>query len=115
MLEPSKNHRGCNLPILIDNLKLIDFLANIPAWAEFAQLLFMKKVIFPALPSQLTVVKLAIDPCTPAQYNGLTATAVVDKGKQRAMPAIEDDSNYGQLQSEEEEEAEEGELAAQNF
>ncbi|KAG6886546.1 hypothetical protein C0992_003486 [Termitomyces sp. T32_za158] len=112
---PSKNHREHKPPIFIDNLELINFPADIPAWAEFAQLLFMKEVIFPALTSQLTVVKLTIDPCTPAQYDGLTAMAVVDKGKQRAVPAIEDDSDYGQLQSEEEEEAEEGELPAQHF
>ncbi|KAG6898014.1 hypothetical protein C0992_007010 [Termitomyces sp. T32_za158] len=105
---PSKNHR-------IDNLELVDFPANIPAQAEFAQLLFMKKVIFPALPSQLTVVKLTIDPHILAQYNRLTATAAVDKGKQRAVPAIKDDSDYGQLQSKEEEEAEEGESATQRF
>ncbi|KAG6878364.1 hypothetical protein C0992_008220 [Termitomyces sp. T32_za158] len=114
MPEPLKNHRGCKLPILIDNLELIDFPVNILARAEFAQLLFMKEVIFPALPSQLTVVKLTIDPCTPVQYDGLTAMAAVDKGKQRAVPAIENDSNYGQSQSEEEE-AKEGESAAQHF
>ncbi|KAG6895842.1 hypothetical protein C0992_012140 [Termitomyces sp. T32_za158] len=111
----SKNYRGCKLPILIDNLELIDFPADIPARAEFAQLLFMKEVIFPAPPTQLTVIKLTTDVHTPAQYDGLTATAAVDKGKQRAVPAIEDDSNYGQSQSEEEEEAEERELASQHF
>ncbi|KAG6894084.1 hypothetical protein C0992_007570 [Termitomyces sp. T32_za158] len=113
--EPSKNHRGCKPPILIDNLELVDFPADIPARAELAQLLFMKEVIFPALPSQLTVVKLTTDPCAPAQYNGLMATAAAGKGKQRVVPAIKDDSNYGQLQSKEEEEAEEGELATQHF
>ncbi|KAG6876123.1 hypothetical protein C0992_000857, partial [Termitomyces sp. T32_za158] len=112
---PSKNHRGRKPPILIDNLELVNFPADIPAWAESAQLLFMKEVIFPAPPSQLTVVKLTIDPHTLAQYNGLTAMAAVDKGKQRAVPAIENDSDYGQLQSEEEEEAKAGELAAQHF
>ncbi|KAG6875225.1 hypothetical protein C0992_004689, partial [Termitomyces sp. T32_za158] len=97
------------------NLELVDFPADIPARAEPAQLLFLKEVIFPAPPSQLTVVKLTTDPCTPAQYNGLTATVAAGKGKQRAVPAIEDDSDYGQSQSEEDEEAEEGELAAQRF
>ncbi|KAG6885318.1 hypothetical protein C0992_005211 [Termitomyces sp. T32_za158] len=97
----SKNHRGRKPPILIDNLELIDFPADIPVRAEFAQLLFMKEVIFLAPPSQLTVVKLTIDPCTPAHYNGLTATAAVDKGKQQAVPSIDDDSDYGQLQSKE--------------
>ncbi|KAG6875075.1 hypothetical protein C0992_005304 [Termitomyces sp. T32_za158] len=101
---PSKNHRGRKPPILIDNLELVDFPADIPVWAELAQLLFMKEVIFPALPIQLTVVKLTIDPRTPAQYNGLMATAAAGKGKQR-----------GGSQSKEEEEAEEGELAAQHF
>ncbi|KAG6895127.1 hypothetical protein C0992_003047 [Termitomyces sp. T32_za158] len=68
-----------------------------------------------APPSQLTVVKLTTDPCMPVQYNGLTATAAAGKGKQWAMPTIEDDSDYEQLQSEEEEEAKEGESAAQRF
>ncbi|KAG6874552.1 hypothetical protein C0992_007536 [Termitomyces sp. T32_za158] len=95
VLGPLKNHRGRKPPILIDNLELIDFPVNIPARAEFAQLLFMKEVIFPAPPAQLTVVKLTTDLRTPAQYNGLTATAA--------------------LQSEEVEEAEEGESAAQHF
>ncbi|KAG6871708.1 hypothetical protein C0992_010450, partial [Termitomyces sp. T32_za158] len=112
---PLKNHRGHKPPILIDNLELVDFPADIPARAKPAQLLFLKEVIFPAPPSQLTVVKLTTDPCTPAQYDGLMATAAAGKGKQRAVPAIEDDSDYGQLQSEEEEEAEEGESAAQRF
>ncbi|KAG6894244.1 hypothetical protein C0992_006945, partial [Termitomyces sp. T32_za158] len=112
---PSKNHRGRKPPILIDNLELVDFPVDIPAWAEPAQLLFLKEVIFPAPTSQLTVVKLTTDPRTPAQYDGLTATAAVGKGKQRAVPAIEDDSDYGQSQSEEEEEAKEGESAAQRF
>ncbi|KAG6895583.1 hypothetical protein C0992_000529 [Termitomyces sp. T32_za158] len=95
---PSKNHRGRKPPILIDNLELIDFPADIPAWAEFAQLLSMKEVIFPALP-----------------YDGLVATTAADKGKQRVVPAIEDDSDYEQLQSEEEEEVKKGELATQRF
>ncbi|KAG6886530.1 hypothetical protein C0992_003550 [Termitomyces sp. T32_za158] len=112
---PSKNHRGHKPPILIDNLELVDFPADISVRAESAQLLFMKKVIFPAPPSQLTVVKLTIDPRTPAQYDGLTAMLVVDKGKQQVVPTIEDDSDYGQSQSKEEEEAEEGESAAQRF
>ncbi|KAG6874850.1 hypothetical protein C0992_011421, partial [Termitomyces sp. T32_za158] len=115
VLGPSKNHRGRKPPILIDNLELVNFPADIPAWAEPAQLLFLKEVIFPAPPSQLTVVKLTTDPRTPAQYDGLTATAAMGKGKQRAVPAIEDDSDYGQSQSKEEEEAKEGESAAQRF
>ncbi|KAG6882975.1 hypothetical protein C0992_010073, partial [Termitomyces sp. T32_za158] len=112
---PSKTHRGRKPPILIDNLELVDFPADIPARAEPAQLLFLKEVIFPAPPSQLPVVKLTTDPRTPAQYDGLTATTSAGKGKQRAVPAIEDDSDYGQSQSEEEEEAKEGESAAQRF
>ncbi|KAG6888015.1 hypothetical protein C0992_009875 [Termitomyces sp. T32_za158] len=58
----------------------------------------MKEVTSPALPIQLTVVKLTTDPCTPVQYDGL-----------------KDDSNYKQSQSKEEEEAEEGESATQSF
>ncbi|KAG6875571.1 hypothetical protein C0992_003263 [Termitomyces sp. T32_za158] len=103
VLGPSKYHRGHKLPIFIGNLELINFPADIPARAEFAQLLFMKEVIFPVPPSQLAVVKLTTDPRTPAKYDGLVATEAAGKEKQRA------------LQSEEEEEAEEGELAAQRF
>ncbi|KAG6893809.1 hypothetical protein C0992_008553, partial [Termitomyces sp. T32_za158] len=51
----------------------------------------------------------------PTATDGLTAMAAVDKGKQWAVPAIENDSDYGQLQSKEEEEAKEGESAAQRF
>ncbi|KAG6886489.1 hypothetical protein C0992_003733 [Termitomyces sp. T32_za158] len=112
---PSKNHRGHKPPILIDNLKLIDFPANIPEQAEAAQLLFMKEVVFLALLAQLPVVKLTTDPCTPTQYNRLVATTAVDKGKQRAVPTIDDNSDYRQLHSKEEEEAEEGKIAAQRF
>ncbi|KAG6878159.1 hypothetical protein C0992_008536 [Termitomyces sp. T32_za158] len=77
-----KNHWGCKPPILIDNLELIDFPVNIPEQAETAQLLFMKEVVFQALPAQLTVVKLTTDSCTLVQYDGLVATMAVDKGKQ---------------------------------
>ncbi|KAG6895664.1 hypothetical protein C0992_000112 [Termitomyces sp. T32_za158] len=112
---PSKNHQGHKLPILINNMELIDFPANISEWAEAAQLLFMKAVVFPALLAQLPMVKLTTDLRTPAQYDGLVATAAVNKGKQRAVPTIEDDSNYGQLHSEEEEEAKEGKMATQRF
>ncbi|KAG6875570.1 hypothetical protein C0992_003270 [Termitomyces sp. T32_za158] len=105
---PSGAKKGHKPPILINNLELIDFPANIPEWAEAAQLLFLKEVVFLALPSKLTVVKLTTDPRIPAQYDGLVATVVVDKGKQWAVPTIDDDSDYGQSQSEEEEEAKEG-------
>ncbi|KAG6895649.1 hypothetical protein C0992_000190 [Termitomyces sp. T32_za158] len=112
---PWKNHRGRKPPIFTDNLELINFPVDILERAEFAQLLFMKAVIFPAPPSQLAVVKLTTDPCTPVKYDGVIATEVACKGKQRAVPAIEDDSDYGQSQSEEKEEAEEGKSAAQRF
>ncbi|KAG6885863.1 hypothetical protein C0992_004831, partial [Termitomyces sp. T32_za158] len=74
----------------------------------------MKEVIFPAPPTQLTVVKLTTDSCTPVQYDGLMATVAADKGKQQVVPTIEDDSDYGQSQSKEEE-AEEGESSTQHF
>ncbi|KAG6888673.1 hypothetical protein C0992_007880 [Termitomyces sp. T32_za158] len=112
---PLKNHRGCKPPIFIDNLELVDFPAYILEQEEPAQLLFLKEVVFPVLPSQLKVVKLTTDPCTPVQYNGLVAARAANKGKQQVVPAIKDDSHYGQLQSEEEEEAKEGEMAAQRF
>ncbi|KAG6887088.1 hypothetical protein C0992_000820 [Termitomyces sp. T32_za158] len=113
--ESSKNHQGHKLPILLDNLEPVSFLADIPVWAEPAELLFIKAVVFPSPSSQLIVVKLTTNPRTPAQYNGLVATSAVGKEKQQAVPVIEDDSNYGQSHSKEEEEAKEGKTAMECF
>ncbi|KAG6894416.1 hypothetical protein C0992_006139 [Termitomyces sp. T32_za158] len=87
----------------------------VQVWAEPTELLFMKAVTFPSPPSQLIMVKLTTNLCTPVQYNGLVATSAVGKGKQQAVPAIENDSNYSQSHSKEEEEVKEGEMAAERF
>ncbi|KAG6893385.1 hypothetical protein C0992_010220 [Termitomyces sp. T32_za158] len=75
----------------------------------------MKEVVFPALLAQLTMAKLTTDSCTPAQYDGLGATAAVDKGKQQAVPTIDDDSDYRESHSDKEEEAKEGKTRGQRF
>ncbi|KAG6860017.1 hypothetical protein C0995_000445 [Termitomyces sp. Mi166 len=72
-----------------------------------------------APPSQFPVVILTTDPRTLEQYDGLVATqqktAAASKGKKKVVATIEDESNYGQSSSEDEQELEEGELAAQRF
>ncbi|KAG6894121.1 hypothetical protein C0995_014981, partial [Termitomyces sp. Mi166 len=57
--------------------------------------------------------------CWSEQYDGLVATqqktAAMSKSKGKAVAMIEDESDYGQFSSEDEQESEEGELAAQRF
>ncbi|KAG6901479.1 hypothetical protein C0995_011382 [Termitomyces sp. Mi166 len=79
----------------------------------------MHIVSIPAPPPQFAVVVLTIDPRTPEQYNGLVAiqqkTAAMFKGKEKAVAMVNDESDYGQSLSEDEQESEEGESAAQCF
>ncbi|KAG6877228.1 hypothetical protein C0993_009311, partial [Termitomyces sp. T159_Od127] len=96
-------------------LKIMDFLANIPEWAEAAQMLFMEAIVFLAPPEQVAVVVVPTDPHTPAQYNGIVTTAATKKGKHCEAPSVDNDSNYGELQFEEEKEEEEGKMPAQRF
>ncbi|KAG6893493.1 hypothetical protein C0995_000363, partial [Termitomyces sp. Mi166 len=81
----------------MSKLDVVDFPNNVPAQAGPAQLLFM----------------------TLKQYDGLVATqqktAAASKGKGKAVATVNDKSNYGQSLSEDEQESEEGELAAQRF
>ncbi|KAG6893434.1 hypothetical protein C0992_009986, partial [Termitomyces sp. T32_za158] len=114
-LGSSKNHQGHKLPIFLNNLEPVSFPADIPVRAEPAELLFMKAVVFPLPLAQLSMVKLTPNPHTSAQYDRLIVTSAVGKGKQWAVPAIEDDRDYGQLHSKEEEEAEEGKMATEHF
>ncbi|KAG6869602.1 hypothetical protein C0995_001836, partial [Termitomyces sp. Mi166 len=97
----------------------MDFPDNVPAQAGPAQLLFMHAVSIPAPPPQFTVVVLTTDSRTPEQYNGLVATqqktAATSKGKGKAVATVDDKSDYGQSLSEDKQELEEGELAAQRF
>ncbi|KAG6882161.1 hypothetical protein C0995_015606, partial [Termitomyces sp. Mi166 len=79
----------------------------------------MHAVSIPAPPPQFAVVVLTTDPRTPEQYDGLVATqqktAATSKGKGKAVAMVDDESNYEQSSSEEEQELEEGESAAQHF
>ncbi|KAG6882632.1 hypothetical protein C0993_009776 [Termitomyces sp. T159_Od127] len=74
----------------------------------------MKAVVFSAPPEQVAVVVVPTDLCTLAQYNRIVITAAAKKGKYCEAPPVNDDSNYGELQSEEEEE-EEGKTPTQRF
>ncbi|KAG6880647.1 hypothetical protein C0995_005187, partial [Termitomyces sp. Mi166 len=79
----------------------------------------MRAVSILAPPPQFTVVVLTTDPRMPEQYDGLVATqqktAAASKGKGKAVATVDDESDYRQSLSEEEQESEEGELAAQGF
>ncbi|KAG6876501.1 hypothetical protein C0992_012752 [Termitomyces sp. T32_za158] len=110
---PSKSHWGHKPPIMIDWLEVVDFPADIPEWAGPTQMLFLKAILIPAPPTQLMVVVVPTDLRTPVQYDGLTVTAAADKSKQRMVPSIDNDSNYGELPSKEEEE--EGKTPTQRF
>ncbi|KAG6898484.1 hypothetical protein C0993_006566 [Termitomyces sp. T159_Od127] len=94
--------QGQKLPLTASQLEIVDFSANIPQWAEAAQMLFIKAIVFLAPPEQVAVVVVPTDPCTPAQYNGIVATAAAKKGKHCKAPPINNDSDYGELQFEEE-------------
>ncbi|KAG6897665.1 hypothetical protein C0995_010280 [Termitomyces sp. Mi166 len=103
-------------PVALD---VVDFPDNVPAQAGPAQLLFMHALSIPAPPSQFAMVILTIDLRTLEQYNGLVATqqktAAASKSKGKVVATIKDESDYGQFLSEDEQESEEGELAAQHF
>ncbi|KAG6870236.1 hypothetical protein C0995_014433, partial [Termitomyces sp. Mi166 len=79
----------------------------------------MHTVSILAPPPQFAVVILTTDPRTPEQYDGLVATqqktVAASKGKGKAVATVNDESDYGQSSSEEEQELEEGESAAQHF
>ncbi|KAG6858094.1 hypothetical protein C0995_002700, partial [Termitomyces sp. Mi166 len=116
---PTKHCQGQKPPLNLSKLDVMDFLNNVPAQAGPAQLLFMHAVSIPAPPSQFPVVVLTTDPRTPEQYDGLVATqqktAAMSKGKRKAVAMIEDESDYEQSLSEDKQESEEGESAAQCF
>ncbi|KAG6878560.1 hypothetical protein C0992_007891 [Termitomyces sp. T32_za158] len=119
MQAPSRPPWGHKPPLKIEDMELVDFLAGVPAQAEFAQLIFMSPIVVPVPAAQFDVVIMATDLRTPAQYDGMIAeaakTAAASKGKQRVVPTEEDDSDYGQSSSEVEEEEEEGKTPAQRF
>ncbi|KAG6882181.1 hypothetical protein C0995_015557, partial [Termitomyces sp. Mi166 len=72
-----------------------------------------------APPPQLAVVVVTTDPRTPEQYNGLIVTqqkdAAASKGKEKVVPMLSDESDYGELSSKHEQESQEGESVAQRF
>ncbi|KAG6875680.1 hypothetical protein C0993_008030 [Termitomyces sp. T159_Od127] len=94
---PSKTHQGQKLPLAVSQLEIVDFPANIPEWAEAAQMLFRKAVILLAPPKQIVVVVVPTDSCTPAQYDRIVATMAAKKDKHCVAPPINNDSNYGEL------------------
>ncbi|KAG6899141.1 hypothetical protein C0993_000306 [Termitomyces sp. T159_Od127] len=112
--RPSKSHQEKKPPLAALQLEIVDFLANILEQAEPTQMLFMKAMVFLALPEQSIVVALTTDLCTPVQYDRIVATAAVKKGKHCDVLLVDNDSDYGESQSEEEEE-EEGKMPAQCF
>ncbi|KAG6871377.1 hypothetical protein C0995_005320 [Termitomyces sp. Mi166 len=79
----------------------------------------MHVVSIPAPPPQFAVVVLTTDPRTLEQYDGLLVTqqktVAMSKGKRKAVATIDDESDYGQFSSEDKQESEEGESAAQRF
>ncbi|KAG6859468.1 hypothetical protein C0995_008247, partial [Termitomyces sp. Mi166 len=106
-------------PLDLSKLDVMDFPNNVPARASPAQLLFMHAVSIPAPAPQFPVVILTTDSRTPEQYGEFIVTqqktVATSKGKRKAVAMIEDESNYGQSSSEDEQESEEGESAAQHF
>ncbi|KAG6858416.1 hypothetical protein C0995_000219, partial [Termitomyces sp. Mi166 len=79
----------------------------------------MHTISIPAPPPQFAVVVLTTDSRMPEQYDGLVATqqktVAMSKSKGKAVATIESESDYGQFSSEDEQESEEGKLAAQHF
>ncbi|KAG6899187.1 hypothetical protein C0995_006712 [Termitomyces sp. Mi166 len=100
-------------------MDVVNFFSNVPARASLGQMLFLHAIAIPAPPPQLAVVVVTTDPRTPEQYDGLIATqqkaAAASKGKGKVVPMLSDESDYGELLSEHEQESEEGESAAQRF
>ncbi|KAG6886485.1 hypothetical protein C0995_007432, partial [Termitomyces sp. Mi166 len=84
-----------------------------------AQLLFMHAVLIPAPPPQFTVVILTTDSRMLEQYDGLVAPqqkiVAMSKGKEKAVAMVNDESDYGQSSSEDKQDSEERESAAQRF
>ncbi|KAG6886679.1 hypothetical protein C0992_002841 [Termitomyces sp. T32_za158] len=103
---------GRKLPLAASKLEIVNFPANILEWAEPAQMLYMKAMVFSSPSVPVTVVALTTDPHTLAQYDGIMATLEANKGKHCAVPIVDNNSNYRQLQSKEEEEGEEGKTLA---
>ncbi|KAG6884719.1 hypothetical protein C0995_009962 [Termitomyces sp. Mi166 len=79
----------------------------------------MHAISIPAPPPQFAVVILTTDPRTLEQYDGLVATqqktAAMSKGKGKVVAIIKSESDYGQFSSEDKQELEESESAAQHF
>ncbi|KAG6884085.1 hypothetical protein C0995_010967, partial [Termitomyces sp. Mi166 len=100
-------------------MDVVNFPNNVPAHVGPGQMLFLHAMAILAPPLQLAVVVVTTDPRTPEQYDGLVMTqqkaAAASKGKEKIVPTLSDESNYGELLSEHERESEEGESVAQHF
>ncbi|KAG6883113.1 hypothetical protein C0995_012897 [Termitomyces sp. Mi166 len=101
VLGPTKHCQGQKPPFDLSKLDVLDFPDNVPAQAGPAQLLFMHAISIPAPPPQFTRLN-----------RKLRATS---KGKGKAVAMIKNESDYGQFLSEDKQESEEGESAAQRF
>ncbi|KAG6870773.1 hypothetical protein C0995_010808, partial [Termitomyces sp. Mi166 len=92
---PTKHCRGQKPPLDMSKLDVVDF------------------------PNNFTVVVLTTDPRTPEQYDGLVVTqqktVAASKSKGKAVAMVNDKSDYGQSSSEDKQELEEEESAAQRF
>ncbi|KAG6876275.1 hypothetical protein C0993_004523 [Termitomyces sp. T159_Od127] len=86
-------HRPSVPPLAASQLEIVDFPTNIPQWAEPAQMLFMKAIVFLAPPPQVAVVVVPTKQHTPVQYDGIVATAAAKKGKHHEAPSGHDDKN----------------------
>ncbi|KAG6881521.1 hypothetical protein C0995_001670 [Termitomyces sp. Mi166 len=82
-------------------------------------MLFLHAVAILAPPPQLAVVVKTTDPKTPEQYDRLIATqqkaAAVSKSKEKVVPPLSDESDYGESLFKHKWELEEGESVAQCF
>ncbi|KAG6870700.1 hypothetical protein C0995_011267, partial [Termitomyces sp. Mi166 len=100
-------------------MDIVNFPSNVPTRAGLGQMLFLHAMAFPAPPPQLAVVVVTTDPRTPEQYDGLIVTqqkdATASKGKEKVVPTLSDESDYGELSPKHERELEEGESVAQHF
>ncbi|KAG6892401.1 hypothetical protein C0995_003961, partial [Termitomyces sp. Mi166 len=103
----------------MSKMDVVNFSSNVPARAGLGQLLFLYAVAIPAPPPQLAVVVVTTDPRTPEQYNGLIITqrkaAAASKSKEKVVPTLSDESDYGELLSVHEWKSEKGESVAQHF
>ncbi|KAG6889715.1 hypothetical protein C0995_015013 [Termitomyces sp. Mi166 len=95
VLGPTKHCQGQKPPLDMSKLDVVDF------------------------PDNFAVVVLTTDPRMPEQYDGLVVTqqktVATSKSKGKVVAMVNNESDYGQSSSEDKQESEEGESAAQRF